>query len=108
MDAREKALVRRHIMRSEVTVLDVGDVVLVQNQTGPKSNKWDQSGVVAELNGHYQIKMDGSGRVSLRNRQFLKKIVPVGSIVDKVTVEDDTEIQSGPHRSDCLKVKGTT
>ena len=117
-DAREKAMARRHIMRSEVLsehtktlpVLRVGDVVLVQNQTGPKSNKWEQSGVVVELNGYdqYQIKMDGSGRVSLRNRQFLKKIVPVGSMVDKVTMEDGTEAQSGPHCSDHLKVKGTT
>ena len=90
-------------------VLRVGDVVLVQNQTGPRSNKWDQSGVVVELNGYdqYRIKMDGSGRVSLRNRQFLKKIVPVGSMVDKVSIEDDTETQVGPRRSDRLKVKGT-
>ena len=104
-------------MRSEVLSehtkvlpgLSVGYVVLVQNQTGPKSNKWEQSGVVVEHKGYdqYQIKMDGSGRVSLRNRQFLRKIVPVGSMVDKVTMEDGTEAQAGPRRSDRLKVKGT-
>ena len=56
-------------MRSEVLSehtrvlpgLSVGDVVLVQNQTGPKANKWEQSGVVVEYQGYdqYRIKMDG-------------------------------------------------
>ena len=51
-----------------------------------------------EFNGYdqYQIRMDGSGRVNLRNRQFLKKIVSVGSMVNKVTMEDGTEIQMVP------------
>lgn len=116
-DAREKALARRHVMREEVLsehtkrlpTLDVGDVVLVQNQTGPKSNKWEQSGVVVEVNSfdQYQIKMDGSGWVSLRNHQFLKKIIPVGSLTNsKVREEGSGENSTGPRRSDRLKVKG--
>ena len=38
----------------------------------------DRSGIIAENLGYqqYTIKMDGSGRVSLRNRQFLRKIEP--------------------------------
>ena len=53
----------------------------VQNQTGPKANKWMLYGVVVETldNNQYRVKMDGSCRVSLRNGQFLKRIHPVSS-----------------------------
>ena len=41
----------------------------------------DKTGVVVERLPHrqYKIRMDGSGRVSLRNRKFLKNILPVCS-----------------------------
>ena len=56
--------------------LEVGDLVSVQNQTGPRAKKWDKTGVVVETkpNDQYRIKIDGSGQVTLRNRQFLRKI----------------------------------
>ena len=88
-EAREVALARRHQLREEalsehtrkLPILDKGDVVQVQNQTGPKANKWMLSGIVVEVldNNHYRVKMDGSGRVSLRNGQFLKRIHHVSS-----------------------------
>ena len=55
--------------------LFVGDRVFIQNQTGPHPKKWDRSGVVMELRGNdqYLIKVDGTGRLSIRNRRFLKK-----------------------------------
>ena len=56
-------------------VLQCGDRVFVQNQTGPHPNKWDRSGVVVECHefDQYTIKLDGTGRLSLRNRRFLRK-----------------------------------
>ena len=56
--------------------LTVGDKVLVQNQTGRAPNKWDKSGVIVECKPHDQVNvmMDGSRKVSLRNRQFVRKI----------------------------------
>ena len=47
-----------------------------------------------EVNGYdqYQLKMDGSGMVSLRNRQILNKIFPVGSMAATPVMENDTEI----------------
>ena len=56
--------------------LSVGDKVLVQNQTGRAPNKWDKSGVIVECKPHNQVNvmMDGSRKVSLRNRQFVRKI----------------------------------
>ena len=56
--------------------LSVGDKVLVQNQRGRAPNKWDKSGVIVECKPHNQVNvmMDGSRKVSLRNRQFVRKI----------------------------------
>ena len=56
--------------------LAVGTRVLVQNQTGLHRNRWDRSGVVVEAKPHsqYLVKVDGSGRVTLRNRRFLRRV----------------------------------
>ena len=81
---RELALARRYEVQGErlargtrtLPALEVGDLVSVQNQTGPRAKKWDKTGVVVETkpNDQYRIKIDGSGQVTLRNRQFLRKI----------------------------------
>ena len=49
--------------------LKLGDTVQIQNQRGNHPLHWDKSGVVVECLGNqqYSVKMDGSGRVSLRN-----------------------------------------
>ena len=56
--------------------------MIVQNQTGHSPKKWDRSGVVVETksNDQYVVKMSGSGRLTLRNRRFLKKYtLPTGT-----------------------------
>ena len=55
-----------------------GARVFLQNQQGPSPNKWDRSGVVVESLGHdqYRVKVDGSGRLTLRNRRFLRGYTP--------------------------------
>ena len=54
--------------------LKIGERVFLQNQSGRHPNKWDRSGVVLENLGHdqYNIKVDGSGRITTRNRRFLR------------------------------------
>ena len=56
--------------------LRIGDRVLVQNQTGRFATKWDKTGKVVDIHQHdqYSVKIDGSGRLTLRNRQFLRKM----------------------------------
>ena len=51
----------------------------IQNQTGNKPKKWYATGVVAEClpNRQYRIIVDGSRRMTLRNRKFLRRIEPV-------------------------------
>lgn len=58
--------------------LDVGNVVLLQNQNGSCPRRWDLTGVIVDKldNRQYRVKIDGSGRVTLRNRRFLKLLQP--------------------------------
>ena len=91
MQQREKALARRHARReAELTEhtrvlkpLAVGQVVLVQNQMGNSPRRWDKSGTIVEVRDfdQYKVKLDGTGRLSLRNRRFLKPIVPYAGMV---------------------------
>ncbi|KAL8569022.1 hypothetical protein ACOMHN_048270 [Nucella lapillus] len=84
---REEALRNRHMRTAEnltahtrhLPPLVVGDNVRLQNQTGPHPNKWDKTGIIVEVRqfDQYVVRMDGSGTVTLRNRKFLRKYVPV-------------------------------
>ena len=58
--------------------LSLGDKVFLQNQRGSHPKKWDKSGTVVELGNYdqYWVKVDGSGRLTLRNRRFSRKFVP--------------------------------
>jgi hypothetical protein len=88
-DRRELALAKRHVLKredlmqktKELLPLAIGQDVSVQNQTGLSKLKWDKSGVVVAALPHhkYKVKMDGTGRVSLRNRVFLRAILPFGA-----------------------------
>lgn len=86
LQSREEALRNRHMKDSErlsehtvnLPPLKVGDHVRVQNQVGPHPTKWDKTGIVIEVRQFHQyvIRVDGSGRVTLRNRRFLRKYTP--------------------------------
>ena len=58
--------------------LVLGEKVFLQNQQGTSPNKWDRSGIVVESPGHdqYRVKIDGSGRLTLCNRRFLRAYTP--------------------------------
>merc|ERR1719431_1699126 len=82
---RERAMARRldrdgarlEQYTKKQKVIPVGDTVAVQNQTGRFPKKWDKTGTVVE-NQKYDkvlVKLDGSGRLTTRNRRFVKKIV---------------------------------
>ena len=54
---------------------------MLQNQhgAGKAAKRWDRTGLVLDDLGHnkYRVKVDGSGRVTDRNRQFLRQFTPV-------------------------------
>ena len=85
--ARKEEAMRSRITRSSEALnnharplppLVLGDRVFLQNQQGPHPKQWDRSGTIVEIgnNDQYQVKVDGSGRVTLRNRRFLRKFIP--------------------------------
>ena len=86
LDAREEALQRRHARAHErlslhtklLPPLTVGDHVRIQNQEGRFPRKWDKTGVIVEVRQYdqYKVKIDGSNRITLRNRKFLRKFIP--------------------------------
>ena len=59
--------------------LSVGDHVRIQNQMGNYPTKWDKTGVIIEVHQYHQyvIRVDGSGRITIRNRKFLWKYTPI-------------------------------
>ena len=58
--------------------LHVGDRCYIQNQTGSSPKRWDRSGTIVELHGHdsYTVKVDGTGRLTRRNRRYLRQFKP--------------------------------
>ena len=92
-EKRELAMRKRFIRGSkkwsehtrDLPPLAPGSRVLIQNQfgAGKLAKKWDKSGVILQHLGFnkYQVKVDGSGRITDRNRQFLKKFTPVTPVL---------------------------
>ena len=88
-EKRELAMRKRLIRGTErwsahtrdLPQLTPGTRVLIQNQhgAGKIAKRWDKSGMILEHLGFnkYRVKVDGSGRVTDRNRQFLRKFTPV-------------------------------
>ena len=97
--AREDALRNRHMRDAErwsahtkqLPPLAVGDYVRLQNQVGPEPLRWDKTGNVIEVRQHdqYVVRVDGSGRVTLRNRKFLRKYIPVSPPTHRLSIDSD-------------------
>lgn len=81
--------------------LFIGETVFLQNQQGPHPTKWDRSGVVMESPGHnqYRVKVDGSGRLTLRNRRFLRAYTQATPSIKlrQQTVADPPDGSAGHH-----------
>ena len=87
LDKREEALRIRHVEAEKrwptgtklLPPLKVGDAIRVQNQVGHHPLECDRTGVITDVRqfDQYAIRVDGSGRATLRNRKFLRRIVPV-------------------------------
>ena len=62
-------------------------MVQIQNQRGVDPKRWCKSGkIVEKLDfNQYLVKVDGGGRLTRRNRRFLKKII--STLADKELVD---------------------
>ena len=86
MSHRELALARRHSRDHErwnehthrLPPLQVGDHVYLQNLVGDHPRRWERTGTVVEVRQYHQyvVRVDGTGRVTIRNRQHLRKFTP--------------------------------
>ena len=99
LTAREEAL-RNHHMRAHkrwsehtkrLPPLQAGDHVHIQNQIGNFPKRWNKTGTIIEVRqfDQYVIKVDGSGQVTLRNRKFLRKYLPVITRAKPRSILDD-------------------
>ena len=96
---RESALRNRHMKIAErltehtqrLPPLCVGDFVRIQNQTGRHPIKWDRTGRVIEVCQYdqYAIRVDGSGRITMRNRKFLRQYTPIYLPQARHTIDTD-------------------
>ena len=94
---REKAMAKRHARERErwsehtklLQPLKVGDRIYIQNLVVNHPRKWERTGVVVETRQFHQyvVRIDGSGRVTLRNRQHLRKFTPFYKSPDTVVKE---------------------
>ena len=85
-DARETALATRGMKAEQkwsehtrpLPLLKVGDHVMVQNQKGNHPLRWDKRGTVVKCEGfdQYQVMIDGSRRLTRRNRKYLRMFTP--------------------------------
>ena len=91
-EQREIAHAKRHIRTEEALTkgskrlppLIEGDLVSVQDQSGNTPRRWSKTGRVLESLSHdsYLIRIDGSNKVTKRNRQFLRRIQPFAADTD--------------------------
>ena len=86
--AREFSYLIRHYSNADkissrwpLPPLQVGSHVYVQDLSGPPPHKWNKSAVVLECLPYdsYLVKLDGSNRVSKRNRVHLRCFTPFSS-----------------------------
>ena len=87
LEHREKAMAQRHVAHHEawsehtkkLPALPVGSKVFIQNQVGNNPRRWERTGTVMEVKDYdqYNVKVDGTGRLTLRNRRFLRSFSPI-------------------------------
>ena len=70
-----KNMEKLNVGTKRLTPLKEGDRVRVQNQNGNSPLKWDRTGQVVQVGDHdqYIVRVDGSRRLTKRNRKFLRK-----------------------------------
>lgn len=87
--------------------LRIGDRCFVQNQEGLYKHKWDRSGIVVDVLPHskYKVKLDGSGRLTDRNRRFLRYYKPASPNITEASTNVPVNMmnlrkRNHPHNGD--------
>ena len=114
-EEREKALSEKYGRMKEelergtrkLKELSIGETVQVQDQKGLTPLRWTKSGVIVEKRDYdqYVIRMDGSGRMTLRNRKFIRAIDPLHPKEVHVTVVDGGVRRSARERKEVRRLQ---
>ena len=106
LDHREHAMARRHIAGREqweahtksLAPLITGDNVFLQNLVGNHPRRWERTGKVVECKefDQYLVKVDGTGRSTLRNRKHLRKFQPIPKSPRMDTLPAPTHVPATP------------
>ena len=126
-EKRELAMKKRFCLARErwslhtraLQPLQPGQKVLIQNQSGAgkAAKRWDRTGTVIEDKGYdkYSIKVDGSNRITDRNRRYLRRFKPDSPLIqypgsavqlnDQVpdhgrVIDGDEQVQPAPMEED--------
>ena len=78
--------------------LSIGEKCFIQNQTGNFPTKWHRTGTVVEVCNHdqYVLKVDGSGRLTKRNRRFLRSFKPASLAIDNAPLSNTAQAHKRP------------
>ena len=103
---REMCLSTRHVLKAEqlsrgtkqLQPLLTGEKVAVQDQAGNTPRRWTITGTIIEVCPHssYLVRVDGSNRVTRRNCQFLRKIIPYSPTPSHPVQSSTKPIQPAP------------
>ena len=69
-----------------------------------RTRRWDRTGVITQARSNirqYSVKLDGSGRLVLRNRRFLRPLV----VKPELGNAPDPPMEALPRRSERLRQK---
>ena len=86
----------------ELPQLNIGDLCRIQKQTDRFPKKWDKTGRIVQAgdNNQYVVKVEGSGRLTLCNRKYLRKVQPLINSTHRCTVPYSTKSsREAPARS---------
>jgi len=105
-DRRETAHAQRnryannHVNPYNLNPLSPGDLVSIQNQRGNHPNHWNATGRIVERLPHrqYNVLVDGSRRVTTRNRRFLR---PASESTRRI-LDDDPVLPPSPPKNEIL------
>ena len=96
---RERAYEKRNAdvkARYDATAHPLAPLATRTRVTVQTKKRWDRSGVIVDVlpNRQYRVKVDGSGRVILRNRRYLK---PLGSMSQPITRHQGSGLSGTPN-----------
>ena len=96
MADNNRKIMERYESSKDLPPITVGTKVHIQNHA---NNRWDRTGTVKEVLPfrQYTVRMDGSGRLTKRNRRHLKKVSQPGTA--EATLDDPSEAHREPRPS---------